>query len=105
MNNRRVKTFQTTLGWLACIGEAIAQTDRESDRAKALRIGCLVIFNALAFHLRLAVRQTTPYPPWPKRGATAECRDCSELGDYICDNIDYVPVFDLAKRMLDHPGL
>ena len=36
------------------VRDVIAETDRETDRSKALRIGCLVLFNALAFHLRLA---------------------------------------------------
>ena len=36
------------------IADIIASTDREKDRAAALRIGCLVLFNALAFQDRLA---------------------------------------------------
>ena len=32
------------------VKDIIAKTDQENDREKALRIGCLVIFNALAFH-------------------------------------------------------
>ncbi len=36
------------------IAEIIAKTDREKDRAAALRIGCLVLFNAIAFQDRLA---------------------------------------------------
>ena len=36
------------------IADIIANTDQENDRAAALRIGCLVLFNALAFQDRLA---------------------------------------------------
>ena len=37
------------------ITDVIASTDREKDRAAARRIGCLVLFNAIAFQDRLAV--------------------------------------------------
>ena len=36
------------------IADIIASTDQEKDRAAALRIGCLVLFNALAFQDRLS---------------------------------------------------
>jgi len=36
------------------IAEIIAEADKESDRLAALQIGCLVLFNALAFQDRLA---------------------------------------------------
>ena len=36
------------------IADIIASTDQEKDRSAALRIGCLVLFNALAFQDRLA---------------------------------------------------
>ena len=36
------------------IADIIASTDQEKDRAAALRSGCLVLFNALAFQDRLA---------------------------------------------------
>ena len=36
------------------ISDIIAEADKESDRLAALRIGCLVLFNALAFQDRLA---------------------------------------------------
>ena len=81
------------------IGEVIAQTDQESDRAKALRIGCLVIFNALAFQLRLAGTNddvSTVAEAW-RDGIPGLFR----VWRYICDNIDYVPVFGLAAEILD----
>ncbi len=81
------------------VREAIAQTDRETDRAKALRIGCLVIFNALAFHLRLASTNDvvpTVAETWRDGGVPGLLK----VWDDICETIDYVPVFDLAKRLL-----
>ena len=81
------------------VRDVIAQTDQESDRAKALRIGCLVVFNALAFHLRLAEKHDDVV------GVTEAWRDgipgLFQVWRYICDNIDYVPVFDLAATILD----
>ena len=81
------------------VRDVIAQTDQESDRAKALRIGCLVIFNALAFHLRLTTADDdvpTVAEAW-RDGIPGLFR----AWRYICDNIDYVPVFDLAASILD----
>ena len=81
------------------VRDVIAQTDQESDGAKALRIGCLVLFNALAFHLRLAEKHDDV------AGVTEAWRDgipgLFRVWRYICDNIDYVPVFDLAATILD----
>ena len=81
------------------VRDVIAQTDQEKDRAKALRIGCLVVFNALAFHLRLAATHDDV------AGVTEAWRDgipgLFRAWRYICDNIDYVPVFDLAATILD----
>ena len=81
------------------VRDVIAQTDQESDRPKALRIGCLVIFNALAFQLRLAAADEdvpTVAEAW-RDGIPGLFR----AWRYICDNIDYVPVFDLAASILD----
>ena len=81
------------------VRDIIAQTDQESDRAKALRIGCLVVFNALAFHLRLTTADDdvpTVAEAW-RDGIPGLYR----AWRYICDNIDYVPVFDLAASILD----
>ena len=81
------------------VRDVIAQTDQENDRAKALRIGCLVVFNALAFHLRLASANDdvpTVAEAW-RDGIPGLFRTWR----YICDTIDYVPVFDLAAGILD----
>ena len=81
------------------IADLIARTDQEGDQAAALRIGCLVLFNAVAFQDRLAsarpdvatvgesLRQGTP-------GLLLTWRR-------ICDEIDYVPVFELAIDILE----
>ena len=83
------------------VADIIAETDQEKNRAAALRIGCLVVFNALAFQNRLS--------------AEAEDGDVQTVGEawrdgldglydawrYICDNIDYVPVFELAADIID----
>ena len=81
------------------VADIIANTDQEKNRAAALRIGCLVLFNAVAFQDRLAsanddvltVREAI------KRGISG-LRDAWED---ICDNIDYVPVFELAVHIVD----
>lgn len=41
---------------LRSVAEAVAKTDREKDRAAAVRIGCLALFNALAFECGAARR-------------------------------------------------
>ena len=81
------------------VRDAIAETNREQDRAKVLRIGCLALFNALAFHLRLAethddVADVTE--AW-REGIPG----LFQTWRHICDNIDHSPVFDLAATILD----
>ena len=81
------------------VSDLIAESDREKDRAAALRIGCLVLFNALAFQDRLAeVNEDVQTAPeaWGK-GLTG-LRDAWR---HICQNIDYIPVFELAVNILD----
>ncbi len=81
------------------IADIIASTDQEKDRAAALRIGCLVLFNAIVFQDRLAaVNEQVPTVDEALR------RDLPGLrGAWrgICDDIDYVPVFELAGDILD----
>ena len=81
------------------IADIIAKTDQEKDRAAALRIGCLVLFNALAFQDRLAAANEDV-----KTVAEALRQGLSGLiktWRHICDNIDYIPVFALAADILD----
>ena len=81
------------------VAEIIASTDQEKNRAAALRIGCLVLFNALAFQDRLAAAS-------PDVATVSESRGQGDSGlrdawRDICDNIDYAPVFQLAASILD----
>ena len=81
------------------VADIIAKTDQEKDRAKALRIGCLVLFNALAFQNRLAAADgdvPTVREAW--RDGLSGLHDAWR---FICDTIDYVPVFELAADILD----
>ena len=81
------------------VSDIIAETDQEKDRAKALRIGCLVLFNALAFQNRLAAADgdvPTVREAW--RNGLSGLHDAWR---YICDTIDYVPVFELAADILN----
>ena len=84
------------------IADIIASTDQEKNRAAALRIGCLVLFNALAFQDRLAaVNETVPTVDEALGQGNAGLRDAWRD---ICAHIDYVPVFDLAASILDVLG-
>lgn len=80
------------------IADAIAETDDEKDKAAAQRIGCLVLFNALAFQDRLAgTRDDVP----SLNEVTGD--DTSKLETAwrkICAEIDYVPVFELAADLV-----
>ena len=77
------------------ITEAIARTDKEKDRSAARRIGCLVLFNAMAFHDRLAsINENVPTirETWRASGING----LQDAWVRICKEIDYVPVFELA---------
>ena len=81
------------------IADIIAITDKEKDRAAALRIGCLVLFNALAFQDRLAaVNEAVPTVSETIGGGIDTTRSVWRT---ICAEIDYVPVFELAADILD----
>ena len=81
------------------VADIIASTDQEKDRAAALRIGCLVLFNALAFQDRLAAaNEDVPTVNEALGRGTPGLRDAWRS---ICDDIDYVPVFELAADILD----
>ena len=81
------------------ITDVIASTDREKDLAAARRIGCLVLFNAIAFQDRLTVaNREVPTVSESLRRGTPGLRNTWLT---ICDEIDYVPVFELAAIILD----
>ena len=81
------------------ISDIIAKSDKERDRAAALRIGSLVLFNALAFQDRLAaVDDNVASVNEAMRG------DLDGLHNswlYVIEEIDYVPVFELAASIVD----
>ena len=81
------------------IAGLIAKSDQEKDRAAALRIGCLVLFNALAFQERLAA--VSPEVPTISEARGRGAAGLRGAWRDICDNIDYVPVFELAIDILD----
>ncbi len=81
------------------IADIIAKTDQEKDRAAALRIGSLVLFNALAFQDRLATaNDAVPTVSEALRRGIPGLRDAWQ---FICERIDYVPVFELALEILE----
>ena len=77
----------------------IAESDRETDRSAALRIGCLVLFNALAFEERLSAAH--PRVPTVSEAAKRGAPGLRDAWRMICEEIDYVPVFQLAADILD----
>ncbi len=80
------------------VADIIASTDQEKDRAAALRIGCLVLFNALAFQDRLAAANEDV--PTVGEALGQGISGLRQAWRDICDNIDYVPVFELAADIL-----
>ena len=81
------------------VTDIIASTDQEKDRAAALRIGCLVLFNALAFQDRLAAANEDV--PTVNETLGQGIPGLRRAWRHICDDIDYVPVFELAANILD----
>ena len=81
------------------IASRIASRIAETDRAAALRIGCLAIFNALAFQDRLAVVNGDV------KTVTESLRQgipsLQKTWRFIFDEIDYKPVFGLAADIID----
>ena len=81
------------------IAGIIAEADKESDRLAALQIGCLALFNALAFQERLAAHNAD----------VATVRESWQAGmdgvvgvwQGICDEIDYVPVFEISGQIAE----
>ena len=81
------------------IADIIASTDQEKNRAAALRIGCLVLFNALAFQDRLAAANEDV--PTVNESLGQGIPGLRDAWRSICDEIDYVPVFELAADILE----
>ena len=82
------------------IAAIITEADQENDRLAALKIACLVLFNALAFQDRLSAVN-------PEVATATEARKGGLDGvmrawQSICDRIDYVPVFDIAGRIAEN---
>ncbi len=91
-----IRQHQRMTGRIAAI---IAEADKESDRLAALRIGCLVLFNALAFQDRLA--EANPDAPTVRESRRDGLAGIRRAWQAICDDIDYVPVFDIAGQIAD----
>ena len=84
------------------IADIIASTDQEKNRAAALRIGCLVLFNALAFQDRLAAANEDV--PTVNEAFARGIPGLRDAWRAICDEIDYVPVFELAADIIEVLG-
>lgn len=81
------------------VADLIARTDQEKNRPAAVRIGCLVLFNAIAFQDRLAAsRGDVPTVKEALRDGVPGLRGAWRE---ICEDIDYVPVFELAIDILE----
>ena len=81
------------------VSEVIAKSDSERDKAAALRIGSLVLFNALAFQDRLAAVDGDVKSV--RESLIFRLDGLSDAWSKIMDEVDYVPVFELAKSLVD----
>ena len=88
------------------VADLIARTDQEHDHAAAVRIGCLVLFNAIAFQDRLAAAR--PDVATVRESLRHGAPSLRDAWRHICSEIDYVPVFELAidilEVLVDGPG-
>ena len=78
--------------------EVIAKSDSERDKDAALRIGCLVLFNALAFQDRLAAVDGDVKSV--REALILRLDGLSAAWSKIMDEVDYVPVFELAGDLV-----
>ena len=83
------------------VADIIAETDQEKELRPALQIGCLVLFNALAFQNRLSAEAEDGDVPIVAESWRGGLNGLYDAWRYICDNIDYVPVFELAADIID----
>ena len=81
------------------VSEIIAASDQERNRAAALRIASLVLFNALAFQERLTAVDNDVATV--DEALRRKLDGLHNAWRYICNEIDYVPVFDLAGNIVD----
>ena len=81
------------------VADMIARTDQEKDHAAAVRIGCLVLFNAIAFQDRLAAARADV--PTVRESLRQDVPGLRDAWRRICGEIDYVPVFELAIDILE----
>ena len=81
------------------ISDLIAKSDKEKDRAAAIRIGCLVLFNALAFQDRLA--QVDDEVATVNEALLNDLDGLYDVWQYVIDHIDYQSVFELAGNIVD----
>ncbi len=80
------------------VANIVAETDNERDRLAAAKIGCLVIFNALAFHDRIA--PLNDQVPSVQEALSDEIPGLLSAWRTIRESINYVPVFELAEQIL-----
>ncbi len=80
------------------IAAIIAESDNEKDRLAALRIGCLVIFNAMAFQDRLSPRNSQV--PTLQEALEGGIQGLENSWRTVRESINYVPVFELAEQVL-----
>ncbi len=81
------------------VSNIIAKTDQEKDQEAALQIGCLVLFNALAFHERLT--SDNPDVSSVRESWRDGLQGIRRAWQAICDDIDYVPVFEIAGQIAE----
>ncbi len=84
------------IGYLT--SKVIAESDQEKDRAAAVRIASLVLFNSLAFHDRLALIE--PDVPTVDEAWQRRIDGLLEAWSDICEHINYVPVFELGIKII-----
>ena len=96
------------------IADIIAKADQEKERLAALRIGCLVLFNALCLpkslsRAELQCQLAHHWLPSKSRDDVPTAKEALRMGSNgiqsvwrnICDEIDYVPVFEIAGQITD----
>ena len=81
------------------IASVVAESDNENNRIAAVKIGCLVLFNALAFQDRLSALNTDV--PTAQTAMSRGTQGLLDAWGTIRESIDYVPVFELAEKILE----